>query len=171
MKILTTILLIFCLHNIVVSQKENSELTDQVLAVKLIDNNNDTITFKSLLLQNSGKFVYIDFWASWCATCISELKYSNLLDDHFADSTIVFLYLSSDTEQQSWQKIVIKQSSPQKHYRILTEDKYLMQNFFNIKSIPHSVVLDRNHNLLIKKTKYASHSKAENEILEIINKE
>jgi hypothetical protein len=37
------------------------------------------LSFEALLAKYKGKVIYIDFWASWCAPCLSELPYSQTL--------------------------------------------------------------------------------------------
>jgi thiol-disulfide isomerase/thioredoxin len=54
------------------------------------------------LSQFSGKVVYLNFWASWCASCIKKM---NLLDDfssEFDKEGVVLVNVSLDTDVLNW---------------------------------------------------------------------
>ena len=47
-----------------------------------------------------GKVVVIEFWATWCGSCISEIPHLNQLADQLANEPIVFVSISDDSEEQ-----------------------------------------------------------------------
>src|ERR1039458_1509786 len=56
-----------------------------------------------------GKFVVIDFWASWCIPCREEMPATQKLASDLGDrSELVFLYISFDEDEQAWKNAVKK---------------------------------------------------------------
>jgi thiol-disulfide isomerase/thioredoxin len=53
------------------------------------------------LSDYKGKVVYVDFWATTCAPCVSELPSTKRLQEKFKDEEdIVFLYVSFDSSKE-----------------------------------------------------------------------
>jgi thiol-disulfide isomerase/thioredoxin len=53
----------------------------------------------------SGRIVYIDVWATWCAPCVEEIPFSIKLQQHFKnDPNIVFLNISVDKDVNAWKR-------------------------------------------------------------------
>jgi thiol-disulfide isomerase/thioredoxin len=105
----------------------------------LIDLNGNLVSLKDF----EGKVVYLDFWASWCAPCVAEVPYAKVLKEKLKNKNIEFLYISLDNSEEKW-KIAVE------NYKIEGVHLYLPGNFdseiaknYNIKGIPHYVIIDK----------------------------
>jgi thiol-disulfide isomerase/thioredoxin len=53
-----------------------------------------------------GKYVYIDFWATWCSPCRKERPYFLKLESDYKGKNIVFISISLDNNKKAWEDAV-----------------------------------------------------------------
>lgn len=54
----------------------------------------------------SGKYLYIDVWATWCGPCRREIPYMKELINSFKGKNVNFVSVSVDKEKADWEKMV-----------------------------------------------------------------
>lgn len=86
--------------------------------------------------------VYVDFWATWCAPCIVEMKYYPEMLERHAGDKVKFLFLSMDTDVQAWQKGVKRYPFMDETNSFIISDPTYAQivKDLNVNSIPRYVV-------------------------------
>lgn len=94
------------------------------------------------LKQLRGKYVYIDVWATWCGPCNAEIPYLKKLEKEMEGKKIVFVGISSDSNQQAWEKFV-KEKEMGGIQLFMGKKKQEMMHFFLINSIPRFILLDK----------------------------
>lgn len=99
----------------------------------------------SIIKSMSNRITYIDFWASWCGPCRTEMPFSKKLRDEYSKKGINFVYISIDENANNWARV-------SKEMKLLDRDSYLFFDFknavtpreYNISSIPRYMVIAKN---------------------------
>lgn len=55
-----------------------------------------------------GRYVVVDFWASWCPDCVKDAPAVVRLHDAYAGRGVAFVGVSFDTSTEAWQKAIEK---------------------------------------------------------------
>ncbi|MFH0760636.1 MAG: TlpA disulfide reductase family protein [Bacteroidota bacterium] len=69
-----------------------------------------------------GKYVFIDFWATWCMPCKGDIPFLKQLIDDYRDRNIVFISMSVDKDKTAWVKM-LKEGYYVEDKQVIFEDK------------------------------------------------
>jgi thiol-disulfide isomerase/thioredoxin len=84
----------------------------------------------------TGKFLLVDFWATWCGPCRQTIPQLNALANRFKDKLVV-IGLTDQTEQE-----VRKMTEPRIEYSIAVDAQHRASSAFGVERIPHAVLID-----------------------------
>lgn len=86
--------------------------------------------------KTSGKFVLVDFWATWCGPCRQSVPHLNNLAEAFSDK-LVIVGLSDESQSD-----ITAMKSPKLKYAVATDTKGRMKKALEVKGIPHAIIID-----------------------------
>lgn len=94
----------------------------------------------------NGKALLIDFWAAWCAPCLSEMPYSKKLHYATKDLPIEFIYLctSSSSSIDKWKSKIAELEVPGTHIFVEDAIENELMKLFSASGFPSIVFIDRN---------------------------
>ena len=95
-----------------------------------------------------GKYVLIDFWASWCGICLHQMPEVARLAEDYADELDV-VSISIDTDAAAWSAAMAKHPEPWPQYRT-TEQGYadLFTRYQVGNGVPYYLLLAPNGTVL-----------------------
>ena len=134
--------------------------------VVLFDENKTKTTLSAVLQAHKGKVIYIDFWASWCAFCRAAFPASRKLHSEFEN--VVFLYLSTDANFESWKAANKKEALTENSYFILNNKTSNYLRKLAIDLIPRYVLIDQNGTIVNPKAPGPDSDKTKEELNDLL---
>jgi thiol-disulfide isomerase/thioredoxin len=114
----------------------------QAPEIKLIDTQGNSL----LLSEFKGTYIYIDVWATWCMPCRKEAPYFDALKDKYKHKNIEFVSISIDKTTEEWLEFLALKNLKANHF--IAPDIQHFLDAFQIKTIPHFLIIDDNGNLI-----------------------
>ncbi|RQO64770.1 hypothetical protein DBR40_24995 [Pedobacter sp. KBW01] len=97
-----------------------------------------------------GKFVLLDFWASWCGPCRAENPNVLKAYNQFKDKNFDILAVSLDDKKENWLKAVKDDGMPWTQVSDLQGWKNQAAGFYAITAIPQNFLIDPNGVIVAK---------------------
>ncbi|WP_196888457.1 redoxin family protein [Aureivirga sp. CE67] len=88
-----------------------------------------------------GKYIVIDFWASWCGPCKVESPIFQMKSEGYDEEEILFISISTDRNEFDWRNSISKKDEP--HFLIDPKFEKVLSEKLNIKTIPRFMMLDK----------------------------
>jgi thiol-disulfide isomerase/thioredoxin len=129
-------------------------------------------SLSEIISSHKGKVIYIDFWASWCASCRVNMPAAVKLYEKFKGEDIVFVYLSSDKQENNWKKAIETMSIAGKgeHYRRDFEEMTELMKFLYIYSIPHYLIVGKDGQLVNRDALHPGEPRLEKQLKKLLKR-
>ena len=97
-----------------------------------------------------GKYVLVDFWASWCPPCRTENRNYVALYEKYRAAGFEILAVSVDQSGPAWREAIKKDNASWQHISDLTGWKTPLAASYNVSALPASFLLDPEGRILAK---------------------
>jgi len=124
--------------------------------------------FNTSKIDNGGKPIIIDFWATWCKPCVRELSAIADVYDDWVKETGVKLYAVSCDDARSVSQVKPYVDGKGWIYTILLDQNSDLKRAMGVGPIPQTFVLNGKGEIVWTHTTYAEGN--ENDLIEVVRK-
>jgi len=106
---------------------------------------------KSLSLASlKGKYVLVDFWASWCGPCRQENPNVVKAYNQYKDKNFTILGVSLDNDKAAWQQAIASDKLTWNHVSDLKGWESTTAAAYGVQAIPANFLLDKDGKIIAK---------------------
>lgn len=113
------------------------------------------------LTDFKGKIVVINFWATWCESCIATFPALQKIIAQYSKEEVVFLFVNTWESAENKQKAVIEFLKENKYpFQVLIDKNDSVIDDFKVNNIFSKIVIDKSGMVRLKNTNLSSDSEA-----------
>lgn len=96
-----------------------------------------------------GKYVLLDFWASWCGPCRQSMPELKKVYSQYKDR-LEIVGVSLDSKEEAWKKAISSLGLPWTHMSDLKGWKSEAAALYGVNSIPHALLIDKEGTIIAR---------------------
>lgn len=107
------------------------------------DNQKSLAAIKAALpdsIELTGKVVYVDFWASWCAPCRRSFPWMKTLQAKYADKGLQIITVNVDRDAEAAKTFLAETKAP---FKVIYDARGELAKLFELQAMPSSYVFGR----------------------------
>ena len=108
--------------------------------IELPDPDGTIISLESL----RGKYIFVDFWASWCGPCIREIPTLKMAYEKYKEKSFEIISISVDSDKESWLNGIAQHDLNWLHVSDLQAFNSPVVKQLAVAYVPHTFLLDPN---------------------------
>jgi peroxiredoxin len=145
------------------NKTNNTNTTESIMApdFTMPDVNGKLVSLSSF----RGKYVLVDFWASWCRPCREENPNVVAMYNKFKGKNFTILGVSLDKQKAAWLQAIKEDGLTWNHVSDLKFWNSAAVPLYNIEGIPYNVLIDPQGKIIAKELRGAD---LENKLQEVL---
>ncbi len=108
------------------------------------DQNGKMVSLKDF----KGKYVLVDFWASWCAPCRKEAPELKAVYEKMTGKNISFVSISLDRDKSKWAQAMLEDKMPWQQLSDLRGEQNAFAQALKVTAIPAKFLIDPNGKII-----------------------
>lgn len=96
-----------------------------------------------------GKYVLLDFWASWCGPCRREMPHVKAAYEQFKGNNFQVFAVSIDSDATAWKKALEEDNMPFVH-ALDVKGKQSVGDLYMVRAIPTNFLIDSTGKIIAK---------------------
>jgi len=142
----------------IAKHKYTTKIVERIDVLKKVDigqiapdfSQNDPSGKPIALSSFKGKYVLIDFWASWCRPCRAENPNNVAMYKKYNKKGFEIFGVSLDNNKENWEKAIKDDGLTWAHVSDVQGWKNAVAKIYGVNSIPHTVLLDKEGKIIAK---------------------
>jgi peroxiredoxin len=143
-------------------EKDNSWVGKQAPDLALPDASGNTVSIQSY----KGKYLLVDFWASWCGPCRQENPNVVKAYNEFKNKNFTILGVSLDKDKDAWQQAIQADQLTWTHVSDLKFWNSKAVEVFKFEGIPFNILIDPQGKIIAESLRGDD---LENKLKEVLN--
>ncbi|HEX6847059.1 MAG TPA: TlpA disulfide reductase family protein [Chitinophagaceae bacterium] len=115
-----------------------------------------------------GKYLFIDFWTSWCGPCRGEHHYMKTVFEKFKSQNFTIVQVSLDDKEDKWLKALKEEQLPWTNFRCLKGWDKEVEKLFDIKGVPTNYLVGPDGKIIAKNLRGEA---LENKLAEVLGQQ
>lgn len=129
-----------------IAAKKSTVVGKQAPSFTMNDTEGKPVSFSSF----KGKYVLLDFWASWCVPCRKENPYLVKAYQKYKDKNFTIISVSSDSKAEMWKEAIQKDGLTWVHISDLSGIRNSVAKLYGVQPIPDNFLIDPNGTIIAR---------------------
>lgn len=87
----------------------------------------------------AGKYVVLDFWATWCPPCRASVGELQELTQKYPREKLILISISADRDEEEWKNFIARKNMEWMHYR---DANGMVLRAFRVHALPTYILID-----------------------------
>lgn len=140
---------------------KKSKMGESVADFTLNNAEGKPVSFKDL----KGKYILIDFWASWCGPCKQSFPHMKEIYNKFKSDKFEIYSISIDKNKPDWIKELKVQQLP---WVQSIDDKSIAHKFFGVTAVPTTFLIGPDGKIIMKEIGFSQDGDMEKKLIELL---